>query len=97
MTWLKKTFGLTTASSTPKTDPTIPRSNDTNTIATSTGISSPLPPPQTPVRKPLHAARDARMSIPVNERKAHREMLARFAARKRIGEVAWPPQQSQSS
>lgn len=37
------------------------------------------------------------MSIPVNERKAHREMLARFAARKRGGEVAWPPQQSQSS
>lgn len=30
------------------------------------------------VRKPQHAARDARMSVPLSERKAHREMVARL-------------------
>lgn len=33
------------------------------------------------------------MSIPVNERKAHAEMLRRFEARRRGVEVSWPPQQ----
>lgn len=41
------------------------------------------------VRKPQHAARDARMSVPVSERKAHREMVARLE-RQRASYAAQP-------